>query len=64
MAPSGPPLPDSPAACDRDSSCLDLLEQLLQARCGLHAALQTNDLACRLRLETRFAGLLACTVKG
>jgi hypothetical protein len=29
-----------------------------------HAALRTNGLACRLRLETRFAGLLACAVKG
>jgi ubiquinone/menaquinone biosynthesis C-methylase UbiE len=28
-----------------------------------HAALRTNGLACRLRLETRFAGLLACAVK-
>ena len=30
----------------------------------LQAALRANGLACRLRLEIRFAGLLACAVKG
>jgi ubiquinone/menaquinone biosynthesis C-methylase UbiE len=30
----------------------------------LHAALRANGLACRLRLEIRFAGLLACAVRG
>jgi SAM-dependent methyltransferase len=29
----------------------------------LHAALRANGLTCRLRLEIRFAGLLACAVK-
>jgi ubiquinone/menaquinone biosynthesis C-methylase UbiE len=30
---------------------------------GLHAALRANGLTCRLRLEIKFAGLLACAVK-